>query len=184
MDTRAERSATSADLERAVKARISTDSALANSDIRVSADAEKKQVTLTGTVPTENMRMQAVAAAKSAMPGVVVEDKIDVKPREMARADYTADMAREEREKAKAGGQKVGESIDDAWIHTKLTAKFVTDAQVPARKIDVDVENGTVTLRGNVETAAAKDEAGRIATGTDGVKAVRNMLKVRPGSSL
>src|SRR5262245_44185182 len=184
MEKRSELRTTSADVEQAVKARMATDSALANADIKVSADVEKKQITLTGTVPTETMRTQAVAAAKAALPGAIVEDKIDVKPREMARADYTEDMARDTRTKAKATGQKVGDSIDDAWIHTVLTAKFVANSTVPARKIDIDVENNTVTLRGEVESNAAKEEAGRIAKNTDGVKAVRNQLKVTHPPSL
>ena len=184
MEKRTELRTTNTDLEQAVKARISSDSALANADIKVSADVDKKQITLTGTVPTEEMRTQVVAAAKGAMAGAIVEDKIDVKPREMARADYTADMAREAREKAKATGQKIGDSIDDAWIHTVIAAKFVAHPGTPARKIDIDVENNTVTLRGEVESNAAREEAGRIAKTTDGVKTVRNQLKVQQPPSL
>jgi hyperosmotically inducible periplasmic protein len=180
----ASRTTTSADLEQSVKSRIASNSALANADVKVSADADKKQITLTGTVPTEEMRMQAVAAAKSAAPDATIEDKIDVKPREMSRADYTPDMARNTREKAKASGQKVGDSIDDAWIHTVLTTKFATSSTVPARKIDIDVENNTVTLRGEVDSAAARQEAEQIAKNTDGVKAVRNLIKVQNQPSL
>jgi osmotically-inducible protein OsmY len=109
---------------------------------------------------------------------VVVTDKIDVKPRELTRNDYTTDLAREQREKAKASGEKVGDSIDDAWIHTKITSKLVANSQTPARKINVDVVNGDVTLRGQVENAAAKEEAERIAKDTEGVKRV---LKVVAG---
>jgi osmotically-inducible protein OsmY len=184
MEKRTELRTTNTDLEQAVKARISSDSALANADIKVSADVDKKQITLTGTVPTEEMRTQAVAAAKGAMAGAIVEDKIDVKPREMARADYTAEMAREAREKAKATGQKnrgQHRRCMDPYSHRR---EVRCAPRTPARKIDIDVENNTVTLRGEVESNAAREEAGRIAKTTDGVKTVRNQLKVQQPPSL
>jgi osmotically-inducible protein OsmY len=138
-------------------------------------------VVLTGVVPTESLRTEAVQLTKSAQDGLVVTDRIDVKPHELSRSEYTEDMAREAREKAKALGQTIGDSIDDAWIHTKITAKLIGNSQTPARKIDVDVVNKVVTLRGTVESAAAKEEAERIAKETEDVQRVRNLLKVAVG---
>jgi hyperosmotically inducible periplasmic protein len=69
--------------------------------------------------------------------------------------------------------------VDDAWIHTKITAKFMTDSDTPARKINVDVVNGAVTLRGVVNSEVAKSEADRIARETEGVKKVTNLLKIQ-----
>jgi len=91
---------------------------------------------------------------------------------------YTEEQAREERERAKANKETVGQSLEDAWIHTKIVAKLISDTQTPERKINVDVVDGTVTLRGQVDTAAAKAEAERLAKETDGVKKVLNQLKV------
>ncbi len=93
---------------------------------------------------------------------------------------YTEEQAREEREKAKANKETVGQSIEDAWIHTKIVAKLIGEASTPERKINVDVVDGAVTLRGNVDTAEARTEAERIAKETDGVKKVTNQLKVAP----
>jgi osmotically-inducible protein OsmY len=42
------------------------------------------------------------------------------------------------------------------------------------------VSDGVVTLRGIVNTSAAKIEAQRMAEGTDGVKRVINELTIRP----
>jgi osmotically-inducible protein OsmY len=170
---------TNADLEQAVKNQLASDSRTAKVD--VSADADKNQVTLSGTVYSEATRTQAVNAAKTARPGVEVVDKIDVKPGEISRSDYTEDMAREARERAKATGDTVGNTIEDAWIHTKISSKLITDKDTPARKINIDVVNGNVTLRGNVDTPEAKQEAGRVAMETDGVKRVTNQLRVRVG---
>ena len=56
--------------------------------------------------------------------------------------------------------------------------QLITDADTPERKINVDVVDNAVTLRGTVDTAEAKTEAERIAKETDGVKKVTNQLKV------
>jgi osmotically-inducible protein OsmY len=90
-------------------------------------------------------------------------------------------MASEARARAKALGDSIGSSIDDAWIHTKITSKLIVDKDTPARKINVDVVDNVVTLRGQVTSVAAKEEAERIAKETESVKRVRNLLKVTAG---
>jgi osmotically-inducible protein OsmY len=132
-------------------------------------------------VPTESLRSQAVETAKAVRPTLEITDKIDVKPREISRSEYTEQMAREARDRAKTAGDTIGTSIDDAWIHTKITSKLIVDKDTPARKINVDVVDGTVTLRGQVNSAAAKAEAERIAKETENVKRVKNLLKVTAG---
>jgi len=96
---------------------------------------------------------------------------------------YTEEQAREERERAKANKETVGQSLDDAWIHTKIVAKLIGDTQTPERKINVDVVEGAVTLRGEIDTVEAKAEAERVAKETDGVKKVTNQLKVVPAKA-
>ncbi len=91
---------------------------------------------------------------------------------------YTEEQARTEREKAKANKETIGQSFEDAWIHAKIVAKLIGDTQTPERKINVDVVDAAVTLRGTVDTVEAKGEAGRVAKETDGVKKVTNQLKV------
>jgi len=165
------------DLERMVKAKLSTDPEVSKA-ISVDANADKNEVKLTGTVPNETLRTRAVSLAKSAKDGLIITDKIDVKPLEVSRSEYTEEMAREARERAISAGDTLGKSIDDAWIHTKITTKLISNSETPARKINVDVVDGVVTLRGVVETATAKQEAERVTKTTDGVKRVRNLLKV------
>lgn len=169
------------DLEQAVKTKLATDQRLQDSKIDVSADADKNQVTLSGTVYTENARTNAVQLTKLAEPGLQVVDKIEVKPGDIPKSAYTEEMAREEREKAKSSGDKIGNSVEDAWIHTKISTKLIADSSTPARKISIDVVNGVVSLRGTVDNNEAKQQAGRIAMETDGVKHVNNLLKVTAG---
>ena len=64
-----------------------------------------------------------------------------------------------------------------------MVAKLISDTQTPERKINVDVVDSEVTLRGQVDTAEAKTEAERLAKETDGVKKVVNQLKVAPAKA-
>jgi len=99
------------------------------------------------------------------------------------RGQYTEAQAREERAKAKQNKETIGDTLDDAWIHTKIVAKLIGDTKTPERKINVDVVNNAVTLRGSVDTAEARTEAERVAKDTEGVTKVVNQLKVVPAKS-
>jgi osmotically-inducible protein OsmY len=173
--------ATDADLEQSIKASLATDPQIPP-EISVSANVEKNEATVSGTVPSEDVRLRAVELAKNARPGLTVTDKIDVKPPEVSRSEYTEDMARQARDKANTLGNKVSNSLDDAWIYTKIMTKLAANPDTPATKIHVDVINNVVTLRGEVESTTPKLEAERVAKETDGVKRVNNLLKVHAAS--
>jgi len=170
---------TNGDLERAVTSSINSESGLVAYKIGVSADADKNAVTLSGTVPTEALRTRAVELAKSGRPGLSVTDKIDVKPAEVERSAYTEDMARDARTKAQASGESIGDSLDDAWIHTKIRTKLVGDGELPGGSVNVDVKNNVVTLRGSVATKEQKARVEEVAKTTDGVKSVKNLLVIK-----
>jgi osmotically-inducible protein OsmY len=178
---------TDSELEAAIKNRIDSNAELREAKLDVDADAKTREATLSGTVPTQPLRERAVELAKTTQPGLTVKDHIKVEPPTSAsandRTSFTEELARAGRERAKSAGEKVGDSIDDAWIHTKITSKMMADTDTPSRKINVDVVDNAVTLRGEVSTQAAKSEAERIARETDGVKKVTNLLRVRPSSS-
>lgn len=167
------------DLENAIKAKIESDAQLKAAGISIDADVEDKTATLSGTVENQALRTKAVDLAKSTLTGLVVTDKIDVKPREVTRTEYTEEMAKDARAKAKEYGEKVGDSLDDAWIHAKIVAKLIGNSNTPERKINVDVVNNSVVLRGTVDNNEAKTEAERVAKSTEGVKGVKNMLVVK-----
>ncbi len=100
-----------------------------------------------------------------------------------ARGQYTEEQGRAERARAKENKETIGDALDDAWIHTKIVAKLISDSKTPERKINVDVVKGVVTLRGTVDTAEARTEAERKAKDTEGVKSVTNQLKVTPAAA-
>jgi osmotically-inducible protein OsmY len=104
-------------------------------------------------------------------------------PAATATPKYSEAQANEERARAKANKETVGNTLEDAWIHTKIVAQLIGDSKTPERKINVDVVNGEVTLRGTVDTAEAKAEAERVAKETAGVKKVTDQLKVAPAAN-
>ena len=176
-NTSSKQSMTDSDLQQMVQSKLTSDPTLGKLDVK--ADAGKNEVTLSGTVPSESARRQAVDMAKTAAPNVMVVDRIEVKPTEVSRTDYTPDMARDTRDKAKSMGDKVGTSLDDAWLYTKIESKLATNSETPARKINVDVSNHVVTLRGQVGSMTAKQEADKLVRETEGVKQVRDLIKVK-----
>ena len=68
------------DLEKAVLAKLEEDTQLKEADLSVNAIAERNEVTLSGTVRSHAARERAIELAKSAKTGILVNDKIDVKP--------------------------------------------------------------------------------------------------------
>jgi osmotically-inducible protein OsmY len=189
-DSRNRTALTNDELDGSVSAKLHEDAQLSPYNLDVSADASKNAVTLSGNVPSETLRLRAVDLAKQAHAGLVVTDKIDVKPevdrsversREVERSAYTEEMARDSRERAKTSGEKIGNGLDDAWIHTKIRTKLAGNGQFPLGGINVDVEDKVVTLRGTVDSAKEKAEAERIARETNGVATVQNKLVVKKG---
>jgi len=68
------------DLERAVRAKLEEDTQLKESNLSVNAIAERNEITLSGTVRSHAARERAIELAKSAKAGILVNNKIDVKP--------------------------------------------------------------------------------------------------------
>ena len=66
----------------------------------------------------------------------------------------------------------------------KIQSKYFLDADVKGRQIDVDTNDGVVTLKGTVDTAEQKQQAEQIARGTEGVKRVVNQLVVGTSGGL
>jgi osmotically-inducible protein OsmY len=179
-DRTAETGMTDSEMQTAIENQLQQDMTLRNANLDVDVDAEDREATISGTVYSQNDRQRAIELARTASPGYNINDKIEVEAKDVPLTDYTEDMATDARNRAQNTGDKIGSSLEDAWIHTKLSTKFAADTDTPAHEINIDVVDNVVTLRGRVETEAAKAEAARIAKETDGVKQVKNMLTVGP----
>ena len=77
--------------------------------------------------------------------------------------------------------KSTGEVMSDATIATKVKSKLVADPMTSAMDIQVETFKGTVQLAGFASTKAEADRAGEIARTTDGVKAVKNDIRLKSG---
>ena len=66
----------------------------------------------------------------------------------------------------------------DNQISTTVQLKLVEDAVVKGAALAVNVQNGVVTLSGNLSTAKQKAEATKLARSVKGVKQVVNNIQV------
>jgi osmotically-inducible protein OsmY len=161
----------------------------------IDVDVKNGVVTLQGTVPTEAARARALAVAKANDGVKNVVDQLKIAPAGADRMDRAADKtaraadkaedrAQRAGEKTAAAGRSAGRAIDDGWIKSKIYAQFLADWNTVLNDsdIDVDVDNNMVTLNGTVKSAEAKAKAVSIAKGTDGVKGVKDNLRVGTGT--
>jgi osmotically-inducible protein OsmY len=72
--------AANAKLEEAVKSMFRSDPQLRKANLKVDADVTKNEITLSGTVESDATRTKAVELAKAAHVGVVVDNRITVRP--------------------------------------------------------------------------------------------------------
>lgn len=70
----------------------------------------------------------------------------------------------------------------DAWVTTKVKTQLILSPNVGGMPIDVDTNDGQVTLSGKVSTQTERTEAVRLAKDVGGVRAVRDLLQVVPSS--
>jgi hyperosmotically inducible periplasmic protein len=75
-------------------------------------------------------------------------------------------------------GPVVQEVMDDASVTAKIKAKLLADPEVAGLNIDVDTVDGQVTLNGKVASADQKAEAEKLASHTEGVKGITNLIQV------
>jgi hyperosmotically inducible periplasmic protein len=97
------------------------------------------------------------------------------------REEYERDKERrdrEAREEARGSGRTIGTGANDGWLWVKTRFDLAAENDLRDSTINVDVDNGVVTLSGTVATAAQKTRAEQSVKSVEGVKSVRNQLKV------
>lgn len=73
----------------------------------------------------------------------------------------------------------VSSGASNATLTTKVKSALARDSGMGTMtSIDVDSDKGVVTLKGKVDTADAKKKAEEIAEKVEGVKSVKNQLRV------
>jgi hypothetical protein len=74
-------------------------------------------------------------------------------------------------------------SRTDAQVASDVQNKINGDSSIPDKQLNINANNGTVTLTGTVATDAARNAAANDAAQIEGVKTVVNNLEVAPASA-
>ncbi|HKS35187.1 MAG TPA: molecular chaperone OsmY [Enterobacteriaceae bacterium] len=138
-----------------VKAALVDHESIKSTDISVKT--EQKVVTLSGFVESQAQAEEAVNVAKQVEGVSSVSDKLHVRD------------GKDQSVKGYAG---------DAVTTSEIKAKLLADDIVPSRNVKVETTDGLVQLSGTVKNQAQSDRAESIAKAIDGVKSVKNDLKV------
>lgn len=77
------------------------------------------------------------------------------------------------------GQQTAGEYVDDVTITTKVKAELLDSSKVDGLDVNVDVNNGRVTLTGWASSATERSRATSLARGVEGVRSVDNQIKIK-----
>ena len=128
-------------------------------DVKVSQDREKSVVTLAGNVASDDDKTRAESIARSIAGAQVVSNEIGVRP---------------------TGDESTAKKVDsalDSGIDRNLEAMLVQHRL----KSDVkyDVNNGVVTLKGDVPSQATRASVEKLAEKVPNVKQVVNELEVK-----
>jgi osmotically-inducible protein OsmY len=165
----------------------------------IDVDVKNGVVTLQGTVPSEAARARALEVARkndgvknvvdqlriAPAHGTNMAGKVDKAQDKSARAaDKAEDKMDKAGDKSAHAAKKTGRAIDDGWIKSKIYTQYLADWNTVLNDsdIDIDVNNNVVTLNGTVKSAEAKAKAVAIAKSTDGVKGVKDNLRVGAGT--
>jgi len=142
-----------------------TEDTLDRSNIDV--DTRNGVVTLSGTVVSDAGRRRAVEIARTTDG---VKSVTDTALRIVPEPSGTTGAAE--------SGKRAGRAVNDGWIKSKIYSQFLTEDFLNDSDIDIDVAKGMVTLSGTVRTQAGRERAEAVAKSTDGVKGVKNGIKV------
>lgn len=166
---------TDAGITTAVQARFYGDDQVRGRNVSVAA--ENGVVTLRGTVQSDAAKARAMALAREVRGVTDVRDELEVRS---ASADPAKPNPAATGEAGATGTAGNASAVDPAWITTKIQAQYFANPEVKPWNIDVTTAgNGVVTLEGEVEAAADRTEALRIARETEGVTRVEDRLRVK-----
>ena len=128
-------------------------------DVRVSQDRDKGVVDLTGKVGSDDDKARAESIARSIAGSEVISNEIGVRPN------------------GDASTAKQVDSDLDSGIDKNLSATLVQHRL--KRDVRYDVNNGVVTLKGNVPSQSQRANVEKLAEQVPNVKQVVNELEVK-----
>ena len=139
-----------------------------------------------GGANSNNVNNANANRAPSPTPTAVVNANTNTRPAAPTREEYDREKERrdrEAREEARRSGRTVGTGANDAWLWVKTCFDLAAVVDLLDSTINVAVDNAVVTLTGTVASAAQKTRAEQSVKTVEGVKSVRNQLKVVSGNA-
>ena len=134
----------------------------------IDVDVENGTATISGTVENSVERDLAEQIALGVEGVNKVNNQLKLDPKFEAKASSEPNMA---------------QRFEDATLAATVKSKLLWNSNTEGLDINVDAENGKVTLNGSAQTPQAKELAGRLAANTDGVREVSNLLSVSAADS-
>ncbi len=98
----------------------------------------------------------------------------------IAGANSASTQSESTKEKAKDLAHSAGQQVSDSWLTLKTKVNLLADERVSSGNVHVATRQGVITLRGKVESDAAKQAAEEDASKVEGAKQVVNHLMVVP----
>ena len=129
-------------------------------DLKVDVNNDKQLVTLSGDAKTQEDKDKAADLAKSAAPGFVISNEIGVRP-----------------EGVEGAAKKIDSNVDDA-IEKDFKAVIIAH-RLDNQHIRFDAKNGVLTLKGDVDTPAQREQVEKLAAGVPNVQQVVNELDIK-----
>jgi len=84
----------------------------------------------------------------------------------------------------KFSGSKIGQGDTDGWLWVKVRSALASTSDLRDSTINVSVENAVITLTGTIAHKNQEINAVEIVNKIEGVKVVKDMLKIKPNDSL
>jgi len=122
---------------------------------RIDVDVVEGRVILTGAVESEAEAERAAAVARRTAGPAPVVNQLTV------------------------GGRSIGRAVDDTVLGTRIKAALMKAPGIRSWNVDVDVNDGVVTLTGVVGSAAQRERVVAIARDAEGTRRVVNNLTVK-----
>jgi hyperosmotically inducible periplasmic protein len=137
----------------------------------IDTDVNNGVVHLTGSVDSDIDRDLAEEIAKS------IEGVTDVK-NDLVVDKAKARAARDRDDEASDERSGFRQAVGNATLTARIKTQLLANSNTSGMAVDVDSDNGTVTLSGTVDSDEEKELIARIAENTSGTDSVNNQLMV------
>ncbi|MBC3951591.1 BON domain-containing protein [Pseudomonas folii] len=139
------------------------------SPFKIDVSVEQGTAVLKGKVENQVDRELAERIALDTKGIDKVDNQLEIDPNVAAEPGTKANMA---------------QRFEDATLTATVKSKLLWSSVTEALNIDVDAEDGVVTLKGRAQSPEAKEVAGNLATNTDGVVTVNNLISISAADSI